>query len=429
MPVDLSAALTDSIQSVTRDWTKAKRQADRQSRVTERELERLRRARSAQQLNVKQAAYSVMEAAYQQVRGPRGLPANARQIMYAARPHVLRLTGGKCWKESSYFTQHLLPDYMAEHAASTADWDVVFDDRGHLVEPHTEQELGVGSLEVRRYVHRWTERVEAGIDAERLVDGVRRVPTVGPAHRYSAVVFVEKEGFNELFARVRLADRFDLAIMSSKGMSVTAARELVEQLSIKGVTVCVLRDFDKAGFSIVHTLRSSTRRYAFTARPRVVDLGLRLDDVRAMGLESEPVEYDGRIDPRINLRRSGASPEECDFLVRGGTRAGRWVGERVELNAMDSRQLVTWLEGKLTAAGVGKLVPEPDVLAAAYRRAARLAAVRRVLERATRDEADIIVPEHLAERVAEAIAGTAEPWDAAVWDLAQAAVAEGEESG
>ncbi len=44
------------------------------------------------------------------------LPANARQIMYAARPLVLERTGGKCWEKSSYFTQTLLPDYVSEHA-------------------------------------------------------------------------------------------------------------------------------------------------------------------------------------------------------------------------------------------------------------------------------------------------------------------------
>ena len=64
------------------------------------------------------------------------------------------------------------------------------------------------------------------------------------------------------------------------------------------------------------------------------------------------------------------------------------------------------------------------MLAAAYRRAARLAEMRRALERATRDDTDVEVPESLAERVAEAIEGTDKPWDAAVWNLAQASADE-----
>ena len=61
--------------------------------------------------------------------------------MYAARPGVQRLTGKeKPWKKSSYFTQHLLVDFMEEHPDLTASWDVVFDDRCRLREPHTDDQ-------------------------------------------------------------------------------------------------------------------------------------------------------------------------------------------------------------------------------------------------------------------------------------------------
>ncbi len=89
---------------------------------------------------------------------------------------------------------------------------------------------------------------------------------------------------------------------------MTAARQLVERLSERGVTVLVLRDFDKAGFSIVHTMQADTRRYRFQTRPRVVDLGLRLADAEAMGLESEPVHYAGGKDPRRMALPESLSP-------------------------------------------------------------------------------------------------------------------------
>ena len=44
------------------------------------------------------------------------------------------------------------------------------------------------------------------------------------SNRFGAVLFIEKEGFLPLFHRVRLAERYDLAIMSTKGMRVVAAR-------------------------------------------------------------------------------------------------------------------------------------------------------------------------------------------------------------
>ena len=61
--------------------------------------------------------------------------AHARQIMYAARPQILaEIHPDKATKglKAHYFTQTLVPDYMTEHPEETADWDVVFDERGHF---------------------------------------------------------------------------------------------------------------------------------------------------------------------------------------------------------------------------------------------------------------------------------------------------------
>jgi hypothetical protein len=154
--------------------------------------------------------------------------------------------------------------------------------------------------------------------------------TSGPTNRYRWALFVEKEGFGPLLEEAGIAERFDIAVMSTKGMSTTASRLLVEKLSRKGVTVLVARDFDKAGFSIVHTMHADTRRYQFSRRPRVVDIGLRLGDVREMGLDHEPVDYRGSTSPAINLRECGTTDEEIDFLVYpsyyGGSWAGWWQG-------------------------------------------------------------------------------------------------------
>jgi hypothetical protein len=41
---------------------------------------------------------------------------------------------------------------MAEHPGKTADWDVVFDARGHFAEPHTNLVIPLGTLNVRGYI-------------------------------------------------------------------------------------------------------------------------------------------------------------------------------------------------------------------------------------------------------------------------------------
>src|SRR5207244_3309045 len=117
-----------------------------------------------------------------------------------------------------------------------------------------------------------------------------------------------------------------------------------------------------------------TSRYKFRTKTKIIDLGLRLDDAEAMGLLSEPVAYPKcGVDPRINLLRRGASRREADFLVHRRTSSTSWVGERVELNAMTSQQFIEFLERKLGAHGVAKVIPDAAMLADAYRRAWPLA--------------------------------------------------------
>jgi hypothetical protein len=251
-------------------------------------------------------------------------------------------------------------------------------------------------------------------------------PTMGPANRYRFALFVEKEGFNPLIEAAQITQRYDISLESTKGMSVVAARQLVEKLSEQGVTTLVIRDFDTYGFSIAHKLQSDTRRYTFKTRPKVIDLGLRLADVRAMRLESEPVDYDSQMDPRINLRECGATEEECDFLIRRSP-SGGWTGERVELNAMTSDQFVAWLEGKLDEVGVAKVIPDRDTLAHAYRRAVRRQQVQEAIDEAVARvkamaDAEIVVPDDLTDRIREKLKGSAQSWDAVLWTL----VADGE---
>jgi DNA topoisomerase VI subunit B len=413
--------------SVLREWKKAKVRADQEGRVRQQELQELRRALRKRVLTVKEAAYRAMEQAYMETSNGGEYPANARQIMYKARPLVLELTGGKCWKQSSTFTQHHLPNFMRENPGLTDKWDVVYDARGRLVEPHTAKRIDLGTIPVRQYIGHWKELT--GDDKPRLrIDSA--CPTLGPQGRYAFALFIEKEGFAPLLDKAAFASRYDLAIMSTKGMSVTAARALVERLSEQGVTVLVLRDFDKSGFSIVHTLRDDTRRYQFRSRPKVNDLGLRLEDVNGpMQLTSEPVEYrrgqkkiSPVTDPRVRLRECGATEEECEFLVRERTSYG-WLGERVELNAMSSAQFIQFLEGKLADVGVRKVIPDGPPLPNAYRRALEIALLNRsITELAESVHAQaqrFEVPPDLRARVADRLAE--EPtlsWDQALAELA-----------
>ena len=323
-----------------------------------------------------------MAEAYAKAAGRVGL-ANARQVMCVARQLVIERTGGDCWKDSASFTQVYLPDYQAEHPSETADWDVVYDDRGHLPEPHTRRRDGMGTLAVRDYIRRWADpgagEREPGFAAP------PGWPTRGPDDRYRTVLYIEKEGFLPILERARLQERFNVALMSTKGMTVTAARRLIEALTVRGCTIFALHDFDKSGLGILNTMRASNRRYTYGTDTNVVDLGLRLADLsRFGGLPSERVEYRrARKDPRVILGEYGASRDEQDYLVRRQLDAATWEGERVELNAMTADQFVAFIESKFAAYGVGKVVPDAATLAAAYRRQFRRAHVQAAADRGT----------------------------------------------
>ena len=381
LPAPIAEDLQKLVRLATARFTKAKRQADRTDRMESRALEALRTAHKAKAMTTKAAAWKVMEQAYLKASNGGTLPANARQIMYAARPLIIELTGNPSpWKNSARFTQGLLPDFMDAHPERCASWDVVFDDRGHFAEPHTGHRIGVGTLAVRNYLQGWHQEVS---NTRPTATASLTLDTTGPALRYRFALFVEKEGFNPLLERARIAERYDLALLSTKGMSVTAARQLVERLSEEGVTTLVLHDFDKSGFTIAHTLQNDTRRYRFKTTPHVIDLGLRLIDVEAMHLDSEAVDY-GTNDPRQKLIEHGATPTEANYLVTG-KKDGRWIGKRVELNAMDAQQFITWLEGKLQAQGVTKFIPDDDAaIKAAWRRAWCINALNQAIQEAAK---------------------------------------------
>jgi len=74
---------------------------------------------------------------------------------------------------------------------------------------------------------------------------------------------MSKEGFDELFEAVQLAERYDLGVMSTKGMSVVAARNLIDSLAPHFDNILVLHDLDVSGFSILGTLGTDSRRYTF----------------------------------------------------------------------------------------------------------------------------------------------------------------------
>jgi hypothetical protein len=324
-----------------------------------------------------EAANEVLEECYMKASDNNRLPATARQIFYVARPLIEEQTDKPL--SYAYFSQTLLPNYVNEHGA---DWDVVYDDRGHFTEPHTKRVIGLGTLNVRAYLSRIDRLMFEEADF-----APASVKTYGPNGRFGAVLYVEKEGFMPLFKRVKLAERYDIAIMSSKGMSVTAARELVNRIC-RDVPLLVLHDFDSAGIIIKDTLENDTRRYSYTSPPNVIDLGLHYRDITGL-----PSELNNSSISDERLSRAGLDQDAIDFLRT----------QRVELNAMTPRQLVDFVEAKLKQHGVAKVIPDRKTLAITYQMFAdndRLSEAFEEMKSKLEDESEVKAPpKNLEDRV------------------------------
>ncbi len=407
IPGRIAATIVDLVRSGTKRWCDQRKAEERHERTKANRDDRLIHFK-VHKATIKDVAYEVMRRAYMAASTNGTLPANARQIYYAARGEILERTG-KDNLDSQYFCQTLLVDYVRE---TGVDWDIIWDDRGHFTEPHTKHMFGLGTLNVRKYL--------AKIGAPCFIRpsfGGGGVDTRGPDGRFGAVLFIEKEGFMPLFERVHLAERHDIAIMSTKGMSVTAARILVDKMCGRyKIPVYVLHDFDVSGFSIFGTLRGNTDRYTFNNAIKVVDLGLRLTDVEALGLQSEQVSL-GNTDRhkiRRRLERNGATAAEVESLL---------TERRVELNAMTSRELVDFVERKLRENGVMKIVPDQKRLATAYRLFHRNERLQKVVDATIKasTEDDIAVPDDLAERVKGRLSDTSMSWDEVIARIATTA--------
>jgi hypothetical protein len=241
-----------------------------------------------------------------------------RQVLYKVRPIVT--SAGRVLTDD-YFDQ-LMTEYESEHGE---DPMVIRDARGSLYLPHTGETIPLSTINVENYIRqKW---------------------------QYNKIIVIEKEGFDDLLKDAGFAERHDCAIISSKGFSTRAIRDLIDKIAAtdEPVTVFCVHDCDAPGTMIYQTLQEATK-----ARPRrtieVIDLGLNPKEAMELAAEGiveiEPTHYKKRqpVGDHINVRD------------------GEWLqNHRVELNAFTSRQLIDWLDKNMSKYP-GKVIPPAAVL-------------------------------------------------------------------
>ena len=184
---------------------------------------------------------------------------NARQLFYALRPIVMAETGKEL--QLGNFT-HIMDDYEAEHG----EIELMYrEPRGSLSHPHSGETITLGTLMVETY-----ER---------------------PVWSFNKLLYIEKEGAQEALKQDRWLERHDCAVMSSKGFSTRAARDLIDKLveHDEPIEVFCAHDADASGTMIFQTLQEATRARG-ARKIEIVNIGLEPWEAVAMGLEVETVD-------------------------------------------------------------------------------------------------------------------------------------------
>jgi len=115
--------------------------------------------------------------------------------------------------------------------------------------------------------------------------------------------------------------------------------------------IFAFHDADPHGYNIARTLQEATRRMP-DYQVEVIDLGLKLEEALAMGLQSEKFT-------RKKALPKGLKLTECERRYFEGRQVqSNWICERVEINAIPVPEQPAYLEGKLQEAGaVSKVIP------------------------------------------------------------------------
>jgi hypothetical protein len=282
-----------------------------------------------------------------------------RQLLYRLRP-IVKDELDKELTEANF--KNIITDYESEHGEISGMYR---EPRGSIYHPHRGETLTLGTLMVEDY-----ER---------------------PAWLFNKVVYIEKEGFSEAIKDVRWAERHDCMLMSSKGFSTRAARDLVDKLALhdEPVTIFCVHDADASGGMIYQTFQEATKARG-VRKIKIVNLGLEPWEAIEMGLEVETVEKADR--------RRPVADYVCD---RDDEDWAEWLQtKRIELNAMTTPQFIEWLDGKMAAAD--KLIPPPDILTAELDNRIEDKLRASITDRILREE-------NLDQQVADAIAAIEKP--------------------
>jgi hypothetical protein len=285
-----------------------------------------------------------------------------RQLYYALRPYVMEESGEDGELDYTHFAS-----IITKIESDAGDLPGMYrDPRGVLYHPHTQETIPIGTIAVEQYKR--------------------------PVWTFRHVLYIEKEGLFEVLKQAHFPERYDCALLSSKGFASRAVRDLIDLLGEhhEDVNVYCLHDADGPGTKIYEALQEGT--LAREARKiKIHNLGLEPWEGLEMGLQVEEFgERKAKVVTATYVNREymhkGVLPED---FKHPESKWSEWLQtKRIELNSMTSPEFLEWIEKKFNDMGVEKVMPPVEVLHETYRTTAE-AEIRRALSHKILKEAGI----------------------------------------
>jgi hypothetical protein len=358
------SAIRDAVGFVIADWGKQRKSEIRNKALEEKRSEKMRLQKRVPELSLKDLVLKQLPPATKELSEGGRLSFTQRDLFYAIRPVVQQEQDKTLYY--GYFTS-LITDYEDEHGELRG---MQREPRGTIYHPHLRQEIPLGTETVAKY-HR-------------------------PFWTFNKLIYIEKAGTQQNLIETGWPEEFDTAIASVAGFTTRAIKDLVDLLatSTEPVTVFCVHDADAAGTMIYHTLVSETKARG-ARKIEVVNLGLEPWEGVEMGLEveeAEPTERRRAVAPYVDEHdqqcRSWLEPRRCDSWAE-------WLQNyRIELNAMQPAQRITWLTEKIERHPPRKVIPPPTIMHGERVSSARAALIDELTERARIEEhADEILAE------------------------------------
>lgn len=345
LPDTMAQAVADALwnasKAIYQEQSKAKRENEREDSKQAKEA---RQKQTEGTVTYLRACFDVIPDAYNATTNFGAMYVDPRDLYYEVRPLIesyrIRPDKRRGKEELNYgnFSQKILPRFrrMVDPLPM-----VTYKPRGELHEPHTGKVWKIGTRELKGFEF--------------------------PLWEYNKILFIEKEGVWRTLCEPgmggqELANRYDMAVISSEGYSTEEIRLLLEKASkAMDYQIFVWHDADASGYNIARTLHQETERMpGFSIE--IVDIGLFLQDALVMGLPLETFERKKAIPQGLTL----TDLEKKHFVgkqTHDGKGTSRWQCQRVEINAIPVKQRAAYLERKIQEAGcVKKVMPPADFL-------------------------------------------------------------------